>query len=93
MEQEGFMGEALQAVHPFDALRPEECNFMWELSFLTVNYSAWWEVPNYTALFYRTDPTLIYQEQRQVLQQRDRELPAVDSRQVRPQRRSAHRGK
>lgn len=68
MEQEGFMGEALQAVHPFDAVRPEECNFMWELSFLTVNYSAWWEVPNYTALFYRTDPTLIYREERKLLQ-------------------------
>lgn len=65
---EGFMGEALQAVHPFDARRPEECNFLWELSFLTVNYSAWWNVPNYTALFYRTDPVLIYQEEKKVLQ-------------------------
>lgn len=65
---EGFMGEALQAVHPFDARRPEECNFMWELSFLTVNYSAWWNVPNYSAVFYETDPVLIYEEEKRVLQ-------------------------
>lgn len=68
LEFEGFRSEALQAVHPFDARRPEECNFIWELSFLTVNYSAWWNVPNYTALFYETDPIPIYQEERKVLQ-------------------------
>jgi hypothetical protein len=65
---EGFMEPALQAVHPFDARRPEECNFIWELSFLTVNYSAWWNVPNYAANFYKTDPTAIYEEEKQVLQ-------------------------
>jgi sulfotransferase family protein len=65
---EGFKEPQLQAVHPFDARRPEECNFLWELSFLTVNYIAWWDVPNYAALFYATDPVLVYEEQRQVLQ-------------------------
>jgi hypothetical protein len=68
LEFEGFMGKALQAVHPFDARRPEECNFLWELSFLSVNYSAWWNAPNYTALFYRIDPALIYQEEKRLLQ-------------------------
>jgi hypothetical protein len=68
LQFEGFMEPQLQAVHPFDARRPEECNFLWELSFLTVNYSAWWNVPNYTALFYETDPVLVYEEEKQALQ-------------------------
>src|SRR6266481_2821221 len=40
MEFEGFMAADLQAIHPFDARRPEECNFIWEHSFLTPNYMA-----------------------------------------------------
>jgi len=62
MQFEGFMETELQAIHPFDALRPEECNFIWELSFLTVNYSAWWNVPNYNAYLYSTDMTPVYEE-------------------------------
>ena len=65
---EGFTEPQLQAVHPFDARRPEECNFIWELSLLTVNYMAWWNAPNYAQLFYATDPVLIYEEQKKVLQ-------------------------
>jgi Sulfotransferase family len=68
MEFEGFMAPDLQAIHPFDALRPEECNFFWELSFLTVNYSAWWDVPNYNKLLYSTDFRGVYEEERQILQ-------------------------
>jgi len=68
LDFEGFMEPGLQAVHPFDARRPEECNFLWELSFLTVNYMAWWNVPNYTRLLYETDPVLIYEEEKKVLQ-------------------------
>ncbi|QGZ96155.1 sulfotransferase family protein [Terricaulis silvestris] len=68
MAFEGFMAPELLAIHPFDALRPEECNFLWELSFLTVNYAAWWNVPNYTKLLYSVDFTGVYQEERQLLQ-------------------------
>ncbi|MGE0742501.1 MAG: sulfotransferase [Hyphomonadaceae bacterium] len=68
MAFEGFTAPDLLAIHPFDARRPEECNFFWELSFLTVNYSAWWEVPNYNALLYSTDFRAVYEEERQVLQ-------------------------
>ena len=68
MQFEGFMAADLQAVHPFDARRPEECNFLWELSFLSVNYSAWWEAPNYNALLYSADFTEVYAEERELLQ-------------------------
>lgn len=68
MEFEGFMGAELQSIHPFDARRPEECNFIWEQSFLTVNYMAWWNVPTYTKLLYNSDFRWVYQEHRQVLQ-------------------------
>lgn len=68
MDFEGFMQPALQAIHPFDALRPEECNFMWELSFATVNYPAWWDVPNYRELVYSMDFHPVYEEHRQMLQ-------------------------
>jgi hypothetical protein len=65
---EGFKTPALQKIHPFDARRPEECNFMWELSFLTVNYMAFWNVPNYTKLLFETDMTPVYEEERKLLQ-------------------------
>jgi hypothetical protein len=68
MEFEGFMQSELQAIHPFDALRPEECNFIWEQSFATVNYAAWWDVPNYRELIYSMDFRPVYEEHRQVLQ-------------------------
>lgn len=68
MEFEGFMQPELQAIHPFDALRPEECNFIWELSFVTPNYSAWWEVPNYRKLIYSMDFRPVYEEEKKVLQ-------------------------
>ena len=65
---EGFMESELQAIHPFNARRPEECNFIWELSFLTVNYGAWWHVPNYAAYFHSLDLRPVYEEERRVLQ-------------------------
>lgn len=68
MAFEGFMADDLLAVHPFDARRPEECNFIWELSFLSVNYAAWWNVPDYAALLYNVDFTDVYEEEREVLQ-------------------------
>ena len=68
MEFAGFMGEELQSIHPFDARRPEECNFIWETSLLSVNYMAWWHVPNYRKLLYSIDFRQVYQEHRQVLQ-------------------------
>lgn len=68
MAFEGFMAPDLLAIHPFDARRPEECNFFWEISFLTVNYSAWWDVPNYNKLLYSTDFREVYAEEREVLQ-------------------------
>jgi len=68
MQFEGFMEPQLQVVHPFEARRPEECNFLWELSLLTVNYMAWWNVPNYVELLYATDPILIYEEEKKHLQ-------------------------
>jgi hypothetical protein len=68
MEFEGFMAPDLQAIHPFDAHRPEECNFIWEHSFLTPNYMAWWNVPTYTKLLYSTDFRPVYEEEREFLQ-------------------------
>ncbi len=68
MAFEGFMAPDLLAIHPFDARRPEECNFFWELSFLTVNYSAWWDVPNYNRLLYSADFRDVYAEERELLQ-------------------------
>jgi sulfotransferase family protein len=68
MEFEGFMAADLQAIHPFAARRPEECNFIWEHSFLTPNYMAWWNVPTYTKLLYSTDFRPVYEEEREFLQ-------------------------
>ncbi len=68
MRFEGFMEEELQSIHPFEAERPEECNFLWELSFTTVNYSAWWNIPNYNAHLYAMDFTPVYEEEKRVLQ-------------------------
>ncbi len=68
MEFAGFMNAELQSIHPFDARRPEECNFIWETSLLSVNYMAWWHVPNYRKLLYSIDFRQVYQEHRQVLQ-------------------------
>jgi hypothetical protein len=68
MQFVGFMGEELQSIHPFDARRPEECNFIWETSLLTVNYMAWWHVPNYRKLLYSVDFRQVYQEHKQMLQ-------------------------
>ncbi|HLZ96678.1 MAG TPA: sulfotransferase [Steroidobacteraceae bacterium] len=68
MEFEGFMAPDLQAIHPFDARRPEECNFLWEHSFLTPNYMAWWNVPSYTKLLYSVDFLPVYEEEREFLQ-------------------------
>ncbi len=68
MDFEGFMQPELQAIHPFSALRPEECNFIWELSFATVNYPSWWEMPNYRKLIYSMDFHWVYEEHKQVLQ-------------------------
>ena len=68
MAFEGFMAPDLQAIHPFEAERPEECNFLWELSFATVNYSAWWNVPTYNAHLYSMDFTPVYAEEKKALQ-------------------------
>lgn len=68
MAFEGFLEPELLAIHPFDARRPEECNFFWELSFLSVNYAAWWDVPNYNRLLYSTDFRDVYAEEREILQ-------------------------
>jgi hypothetical protein len=68
MEFEGFMAADLQAIHPFQARRPEECNFIWEHSFLTPNYMAWWNVPTYTKLLYSADFRPVYEEEREFLQ-------------------------
>jgi hypothetical protein len=68
MEFVGFMGDELQSIHPFDARRPEECNFLWELSLHSVNYMAWWNVPNYRKLLYSIDFREVYEEHRRVLQ-------------------------
>lgn len=65
---EGFLDPALQAIHPFQARRAEECNFMWEQSLLSVNFMAFWNVPTYTKHLYSTDFTPVYREHRQFLQ-------------------------
>ena len=64
----GFLDEGLQAIHPFGARRPEECNFIWEYSLRTVNYMAWWHVPDYTKLLYSGDMTPVYQAHKRFLQ-------------------------
>jgi Sulfotransferase family len=69
MEFEGFMAPELQAIHPFEAQRPEECNFIWETSLWSVNFMAWWHVPNYTRALYSHDFRSVYREHRAFLQQ------------------------
>ena len=69
MEFEGFMAAELQAIHPFEAQRPEECNFIWETSLWSVNFMAWWHVPNYTRALYNHDFRSVYREHRAFLQQ------------------------
>jgi len=64
----GFLDEGLQAIHPFGAKRPEECNFIWEYSLRTVNYMAWWNVPSYTKLLYGGDMQPVYEAHKRFLQ-------------------------
>ena len=64
----GFLDEGLQAIHPFGAKRPEECNFIWETTLRTVNYMAWWNVPSYTKLLYSSDMTPVYESHKRFLQ-------------------------
>ena len=64
----GFLDEGLQAIHPFGATRPEECNFIWEYTLRTVNYMAWWNVPSYTKLLYAGDMTPVYESHKRFLQ-------------------------
>lgn len=68
LQAQGFRSPELQAIHPFDALRPEECNFIWEFSLLSVNFSAFWNVPSYARLMYTTDFRKVYREHKQFLQ-------------------------
>lgn len=68
MDAEGFMAPELQVIHPFDAERPEECNFIWEMSFMTVNFSAWWNLPNYGRLLGSSDFHWVHAEHKQTLQ-------------------------
>lgn len=68
LEFEGFLSPAMQGIHPYGPERPEECNFLWEMSLLTVNYPAWWNVPNYGKLLYSVDMKPVYEEQKRALQ-------------------------
>lgn len=68
LDYQGFSTPELQAIHPFSALRPEECNFIWELSFISVNYTAWWHVPNYAKALNKADYAKVYAEERRFLQ-------------------------
>lgn len=68
LDFEGFLSPAMLGIHPYGAERPEECNFLWEMSLLTVNYPAWWNVPNYAKLLYSIDMKPVYEEQRRALQ-------------------------
>ncbi|HWU79994.1 MAG TPA: sulfotransferase, partial [Caulobacter sp.] len=68
LDFEGFLSPAMQGIHPYGAERPEECNFLWEMSLLTVNYPAWWNVPNYAKLLYSIDMKPVYEEQKRALQ-------------------------
>ncbi|HSW03575.1 sulfotransferase family protein [Aquabacterium sp.] len=64
----GFLDEGLQAIHPFGARRPEECNFIWEYTLRSVNYMAWWHVPSYTQMLYGGDMRPVYESHRRFLQ-------------------------
>ena len=64
----GFLDDALQAIHPFGARRPEECNFIWEYTLRSVNYMAWWNVPSYTRLLYGGDMLPVYEAHKRFLQ-------------------------
>ncbi|MGR4865713.1 sulfotransferase family protein [Caulobacter sp. LARHSG274] len=68
LDFEGFLSPAMQGIHPYGPERPEECNFLWEMSLLTVNYPAWWNVPNYAKLLYSIDMKPVYEEQKRALQ-------------------------
>ena len=64
----GLLDPGLQAIHPFGARRPEECNFIWEYTLRSVNYMAWWHVPEYTKLLYRSDMRPVYEAHKRMLQ-------------------------
>ena len=64
----GFLDVGLQAIHPFGARRPEECNFIWEYTLRTVNYMAWWNVPSYTRMLYSGDMRPVYEAHKRFLQ-------------------------
>jgi len=68
LQEIGFLDEGLQAIHPFGARRPEECNFIWEYTLRTVNYMAWWNVPSYTKLLYGGDMGPVYEAHKRFLQ-------------------------
>jgi sulfotransferase family protein len=64
----GFLDTGLQAIHPFGARRPEECNFIWESTLRSVNYMAWWNVPSYTKMLYAGDMKPVYESHKRFLQ-------------------------
>jgi hypothetical protein len=68
-EEEGFMQPQIQACHAWDATLAEECNFIWEHSMLSVDFSAWWDVPSYSKYLMEQDFGEVYEVEKQVLQQ------------------------
>lgn len=67
-EEEGFLKPEILACHPWDALAAEECNMIWEHSMLSVDFSAWWEIPSYSQYLTQSDFSEVYEVERQFLQ-------------------------
>ncbi|MGE0386859.1 MAG: sulfotransferase [Gammaproteobacteria bacterium] len=67
MQQQGWMREDLQKIHPFDARLADECGFIYEYSGVGY-YHAYWNLPTYTALAAAADYVPILQIHRRFLQ-------------------------
>ena len=69
LQAQGLLNPALLRLHPLGAERPEECNQIWEMSFVSVNFLAYWNVPSYIEYLQSADPGQAYGFELKVLQQ------------------------
>jgi hypothetical protein len=70
LEQLGLLGQDIRQMHTFGAERAEECLFMWEYTFLSINFLTYWSVGSYLQkCMANVDQTKVYRQQKMFLQQ------------------------
>lgn len=65
---QGLLHPDVVRVHPLGAERPEECNQIWEMAFITPNFMAYWNVPSYMEYLLKANPDDFYGFEIKVLQ-------------------------